>query len=122
MFSGKGRLRYYTNYVVLEIDQGIVNYYYSLIPKYEYAQRQANKAHITVVRLGKEFPSREFWGYRKGDILSFSYNPYIHYEHPYFFIKAYSDEIGKVREKLGLSFYRKPWAYFHISIGNKKVG
>lgn len=120
MHRGLGRIKYYNHYVVCEISQGIVDFYYSLIPKYYYANRQANKAHITVSRLGKEEPGRRHWKYRDGQYVEFFYDSYVYFDHPYFFLKAYSDEICEIREKLFLPRHRLPFKCHHITVGNVK--
>lgn len=120
MHRGIGKIKYYDHYVICEISQGILQFYYSLIPKYYYANRQANKAHITVTRLGKEEPDRRHWKYKDGKLIEFFYSSYIYFDHPYFLLKAYSDEICDIREKLLLPRYRPPHMWHHITIGNVK--
>lgn len=120
MFSSVGRVKYHNHYVTLEIDQGIVDFYYSLIPKAWYAQRQAYRAHITISRLGKEEPGRMNWKYMDGMKVKFVYNPYIYEQKPYFFLKAYSDGIADIRSKLCLPKYRYPFDSYHITVGNVK--
>lgn len=117
---GIGRIRYYDDYVVCEISQGIVDFYFSLIPKAWYPKSQANRAHITVSRLGKERPNKRFWKYRNGDLVDFFYDSYVYFSHPYFFLKAQSEDIMEIREKLSLPQYRHPYNCYHISIGNVK--
>ena len=129
VFEGKAVVKYGPGLkVIAEIDQGISDYYRSLIPKYYNVKPQAYKAHITIVRLNKETPTNlENWGKHEGRTISFKYDPNIHTAGKYFVIDAYSDEIGDVREELGLPRFRDDTAFggekydrYHISIGNTK--
>lgn len=58
MYSGRGRLRYAAGYVVLDVEQSLVDYYFAMLPKYLNVRRQAYAAHITVVRKDKEVIGR----------------------------------------------------------------
>ena len=130
MFESKGVIRYGPGIrLVADIDQEISNYYFSLIPKYYCAKPQAYKAHITIVRLNKETPTKiKNWNKYEGKIISFFYDSLIQNDEKYFWINAYSDEIGKIREELGLPKFRDDsWLQggikrneYHITIGNIK--
>ena len=52
MFSSSGILRYSTDPIKLsvEVDQDILRYYYSLLPKFIKINRPMYQAHISVVR------------------------------------------------------------------------
>ena len=110
------------------IDQSISDYYRALIPKYYYVKSQAYHAHITIVRLGKEQPKNmEFWGRYEGRRIGFSYSPIIQRDDKYFWLNAYSEEIGDIREELGLPRFRDDSLFggikrneYHITIGNIK--
>lgn len=115
-----GRVHYHKQHVTLDISQGIVDFYYSLIPKAWYAQRQAHKAHITIMRLGREKQNSKTWKYRDKELIPFFYSSYIHFEHPYFFLYAYSEDIGGIRKVLGLPQFRYPFKAYHITVGNLK--
>jgi hypothetical protein len=113
---------------VANIDQNISDYYRSLIPKYYYAKPQKALAHITIVRKKKETPNKmEFWRKHEGRIITYQYEPIIQTDGIYFWLNAYSSEIGYIRQELGLPQYRDDRFYggvqrneYHITIGNNK--
>lgn len=129
MFESKAIVRYGPDIrVIAEIDQAISDYYRSLIPKYYYAAGQRYKSHITIVRTKKETPTNlQFWGKHEGRVITFQYDSYIHFEGKYFWLNCYSDEIGEIREELGLPKFRDDRAFggllrneYHITIANIK--
>jgi hypothetical protein len=129
LFESKAVVKYGPGIkVVAEIDQEISNYYKNLIPKYYYAKSQAYPAHITIVRLNKENPTKmENWGKYEGKTILFSYDPIIQKDENYFWLNAYSEDIGNIREDLGLPRFRDDsWMggikrnEYHITIGNIK--
>lgn len=113
---------------ILSIDQGISELYRSLIPKYYNVKPQKYKAHITIVRGGKEFPKNmEFWGKYEGKTIKFYYDTDIQTDGTYFWLNAQSEDIQKIREELGLSKFRDDRAFggilrneYHITIANIK--
>ena len=130
MYSSKATIKYKNNIqVVAELDQNISDYYRSLIPKYYYAKPQKAPAHITIVRKNKEIPTKmEFWGKHEGRIITFQYEPIIQTDGIYFWMNAYSSEIGYIRQELGLPQYRDDRLYagiqrneYHITIANTKA-
>ena len=124
MFTGKAQFAYYQSWLVAYVDKSLVNYYYSLIPKYKYAQRQMYPPHITVVRLGIEVTNKIKWAQSQakynGATITFTYDGLIHFKSPYYFIKVWSNDIGRIRMELGLPQYRDSFNCYHISIGNIK--
>ena len=114
--------------IVALIDEAICQYYRALIPKYYYPRPPMHKPHITVVRLKKEMPiNLEFWNKYEGKEISFSYSPLVNFSGKYFWLDAQSQEIGDIREELGMSRYRDDGIYqgkvynsYHITIANVK--
>jgi hypothetical protein len=114
--------------IVALIDETICQYYRSLIPKYYYPKPPKHKSHITVMRLKKETPvNLEFWNKHEGRKISFSYEPLINFSGKYFWLDAQSQEIGDIREELGVPRYRDDGIYqvrafnsYHITIANLK--
>lgn len=108
--------------IIVSIDQGIADYYRSLIPKYYYVQPQKYRAHITVVRTNKETPTKfTAWGKHRDQKIAFQYDPYINCDGKYWFLDATSEQIGDIREELGLPRFRfSDRGCYHISIGNCK--
>lgn len=116
--ESSGTLVFRKNSIIVGIDHNIVEYYYNLIPKYYYAQRQMHKGHITVVRTNFEsWPSSINW---TGRVVSFFYENKINFNGTYFFLDVFSDEIGKIRQSLGLTYNRWIFDRFHITVGNIK--
>jgi hypothetical protein len=116
----KGKIRCGNKSVVVDIDDQIREYYYSLIPKYYGAQRQMYAAHITVVRgLYQQYPRcmREVVDGRE---VSFEYENVVRFDGLYFFLTVYSQDIGKIRQSFGLTFYPHIFTCFHTTVGNIK--
>lgn len=121
MYNGTAIIKYSPDgsQCVAEVDQGISDYYRNLIPKYNYVQPQRAKAHITIVRKGEIYLNKEVWGKYEGKEINFTYDTNIQSDEKYFWINAWSEEIGNIREELGLKKYRYKDTY-HITIGNRK--
>lgn len=111
--------------VVIEIDQGIADYYRSFIPKYRNVQRQAFPAHISIVR--KATPTKlDSWGKYEGVLTDFMYENIIDNCPTYHWIHAFTTLGETIREELGLPVYDGndvPSGYrqrFHVTLGNCK--
>ena len=123
MFTGKARIEYSTrSRIVGWIDQGIADYYFSLIPKAVYAMKQLHPPHITIVRSFpiEVIPDRTAWGRHEGRVISFEYNGIIRFREPYFYLDVWSADACEIRKELGLEPFRAPFDRFHFSIGNIK--
>lgn len=121
MVEGKATLKYYPNWAIAYVDKGLGDYYYALCPKYWYLQRPKTPPHITVVRKDIEIPSYDNWGFHDGDEIYFNYEPIVWRDELYAWIDVYSDEIGNLREVLGLPRIRKGFTCYHLTIGNFKA-
>ena len=106
--------------VFLSIEQDISDYYMSLIPKYIWTQPTKYPAHITIVRGGVEKPNFLRWGLDNGAVYSYTYSPEINKDGKYFYLNAFSLEIGLLRNSLGLEEFRKGFKEYHITIGRIK--
>lgn len=102
--------------IVANLGWDFGNYYYKLMPKYFEATRQKYEAHVTIVR-----------GFEKANIrknyrgtIEIQYDPMVYFDHPYYFLKCWSKEIGQIRIECGLEVFRKPFDYYHITIANVK--
>lgn len=125
IFSGIGTLRYAggnTNkWLVLDVDQGISDFYRAMVPKSQFIRPQMYPAHITVVRLGREeIEDYEFWGKYDGEQVPFTYSNEIKQAGPYYFLDAWSPRLEEIRTELGLPNIRSGYSAFHITIGNQK--
>lgn len=127
VFNSKGILRYGPGIrAIVEVDQGISNFYRKLIPKYNYVQSQMYPAHITVVRTAKEIPTNmSVWGKYEGQEIPFTYDNHVYNDKTYWYLNVQSDRIGDIREELGLPRFRSgelgaDRKSYHITIGNSK--
>jgi hypothetical protein len=122
MFESIGTLQYGPGIkAIILIDQQIAEYYRTMIPKYMYAKPQMYPAHITVVRLNKESPANmQLWGKYQNNKITFCYDNTIRVDWKYYYLDAFSDQIGEIREELGLPKYRDRRTSYHITIGNIK--
>lgn len=127
MHDSTGILRYSNDpyKLILEVDQGISDYYRWFVPKSVRLNKQMYPAHISVVR--KELPKNlEFWAKYQGQEISFQYSNIVHWGNVYYWLNAYSDELVRIRLELGLpdatNLTRPPDGEpcFHITIGNLK--
>lgn len=129
LHTSTGILRYSgNNRLAMEVDQGLSDFYRSLIPRYMPNNRPRWAAHVTVVRDGKEEPvHREFWGKYEGEEVSFLYSPYIHADNVYYWLNVFCVRLEEIRIELGLPctnlqsdlppLFRK---CFHMTLGNRK--
>lgn len=132
LYQSTGILRYMIDNsgrkLILRVDQDLVNYYRSLMPKYIRTQPQAFPAHISVVR--KEYiihNKMPLWGKYEGEEVQFSYDNHIHNGTVYYWLNAWCNRLEEIRVELGLpvsSLYTRPPdgfdKTFHITIGNLK--
>lgn len=109
------------NKVIGLVDPNIVEYYYSLIPKYYYPKRQKYDPHISIVR-------KEKFDYKRlADSALVYYSPIIHMCQTYFWLNVLSIDLEQIRLDLNLPLnsYNNivPEGFkhlFHITIGNRK--
>lgn len=127
MFYSWGTLIYSFNplKLIVEVDQGISDYYRSLIPKYLKVNKQAYPAHISVVR--KELPPRMgYWEEFQGEEIDFEYDRWIYNDEKYYWLNVYSAQLEMIRAELGLpgtsEITKSPDGRhkFHFTIGNTK--
>jgi len=115
----EGQVRYGNTNIVVDIPKGIVEYYYSLIPKYLPKARQMYDGHITIIRTGVETWPKSITVF-DGIKVQFFYEPIINYSPPYYFLNCWSRDIVRIRHGLGLTSYRPFFNSYHITIGNTK--
>ena len=106
------------------VDDGISQYYRSLLPKALYVQSPMRPAHVSIMRLFEEC-NRKNWGKYGGQSIVVEYEPGIQTDGLYYWLDCWSDEVGFIRRSLGLSTFRENDGYsdygcYHITIGNTK--
>ena len=112
--------------LVLQVDQGLSDFYKSLIPKYFNVKGQAYKAHISVIMRGITPPNMSVWGKYQDYIIDFEYSPIIYNDDKYFWLYVSSPALEKIRLELGIKSFYKSYLdknnehIFHITIGNTK--
>lgn len=127
LYQSKGVLRYYNTKLILEADQGIVEYYRAMLPRSFRTNRQLYPAHISVVR--KETPEMGSWRLYEGEEVEFSYDNEIKFGEVYVWLNAFSTRLEEIRRELKLPV--EPWGdlvppagfnkFFHITLGNFKA-
>jgi hypothetical protein len=131
LFSSVGVLRYSVSEpgsykLVVEADQGISDFYRSLIPKWITTNRQLYGAHISVVR--KEVPPLvDNWAKHDGTEVEFCYSPTIHRGTVYWWLNCFCQRLEHIRTELGLAvdsiYTRPPEGFakcFHLTLANTK--
>lgn len=117
MYTATGRISYFDDGTIsLLIDQELVDYYRSMIPKYIWTKSTKFPAHVTVVRGPVETWNYSRWGLDNGAIYTYNYFPQLTLKGKYCFLDVESHEIGLLREALGLSEFRKTFNNYHITI------
>ena len=129
LYSSTGVLRYSgVNRLVMEVDQGIADYYRSLIPKWLPNNRPRWAAHVTVVREEKEEPVNwEAWGRYEGEEVPFLYCPIVESGKIYYWLNIFCVRLEEIRRELGLPYVSRytlpPEGFrkcFHCTIANCK--
>ena len=113
--------------LIVELDQGLADYYYSTIPPLlGRVRKPLYSAHISVVR--NEIPvNMEYWRKYQNQIIVVYFDHYIHQDETYLWLNAYSEGLEIIRAELGLpnssQWTRPPSGFekcFHITIANTK--
>jgi hypothetical protein len=122
MFQSTGTLNYRDSALVLEVDQGILDYYYHLLatsllvkpnkPRYQ--------AHITIINSKETYP-KPFISPILHNKVTFTYSPDIQFHNNYYFIpvQPHPDFITiRTAYNLGSCFDTEKG--YHITIANYK--
>lgn len=127
-FTSSGPLRYFGGFkLIVEVDPGIVKLARALVPKSVRLQRTRYEPHITVVR-NEVVPKPGKWTLNEGIITTFEYEPYVHDDGTYYWLRVFCPRLSDIRTELGLppssEWSRGPDGFesFHITIGNVKSG
>lgn len=111
--------------IALDVDPGIVDVARALVPRYIPLARQRFAPHISVVRESAHVPG---WQACDGREVPFLYCPEVVPGEVYYWLRAESPELRKLRASLGLpqmDWYTYPPDLedcFHITVGNVGKG
>jgi len=84
-----------------------------------------NKPHVSIVRKFEK-PDRTYWGIHNGKSIIVDVIPGIQTDGLYYWLDCFSDEVGYLRRRVGLSTFRDDnnsfaiYSCYHITIGNVK--
>jgi hypothetical protein len=108
-----------TNRVVLNVDQGIADFYRSLIPRAWPRNPQRYQAHVSVVRR-EQPPNMDVWKKYDGHEVEIEYSPEIVWDERYYWLNVQCQRLCEIRVELGLAPF--PWwrNKFHITVANRK--
>ena len=125
MFQTEGIIRYYNNWCMAWVDDGVAKYYRALLPQACYIRPPMRPAHVSIVRLFETVPDRSKWSKYKGQSIVVEYEPGVQTNGIYYWLDCWSDEIGFIRRSLGLGTFRENDGFssfncYHITIGNVK--
>lgn len=113
----------YGHRLVLTIDDEIVRYARSLVPKWMGMKTTRYAPHVSVVR--HEIVDESKWNLVQESVVSFIYSSEAKLNDVYCWIDVWSDQLVEIRRGLGLSDSRKivdGVGVFHVTIGNFKDG
>jgi hypothetical protein len=121
-----GTLKYFDDEwkINIRLDDDLVDFYRSLIPKHIRLNKTKFPPHITVVR-NEEIPNKDVWKKYEGLQIQFKYG-YLASGEIYWWLPVYCRKLTLIRKELGLppssKLTRPPnnRECFHITIGNMK--
>lgn len=104
---------------VLLVDQGIADFYRSLIPKSIPILPQRWPAHVSIVR--RQHPKNmEYWRKHENEQIEFEYSPIVTWDETYYWLNVKCLRLEEIRVELGLDRH-PPWRnLYHITVGNVK--
>ena len=105
--------------LVLNTDQGIADFYRSIVPKYINVNKPRYSAHISIVRKEPKVDMK-LWGTKEGQPVEFEYFNELDWDELYIWLPIRSEAIKEIRKELGLAEY--PWWIngYHLTVGNFK--
>lgn len=129
-YHSVGALRYSslddgTSKLIVEVDRGISQLAFSLIPKYYHLHSQRHPPHISVIR-HEGIIKHPKWGLHEGLHVPFEYGTYVFDNGLYYWLRVRSESLIEIRLELGLLPHSKNsrppdgTRWFHITVGNSK--
>ena len=125
LIQSRGKLLYSENKLILQVDQGISDFYRSMIPRYYHVQKPRYPAHISIIREEQIQNIHTLDTYNLTDV-DFFYNTYIQNDDTYWWLNVSCCKLNMIRCELGLQEWsvlcRPPDGsnHFHITIANTK--
>lgn len=121
MFKSKGKIVYFNNWVIVECDKGIMNYYcYWVMKKTGYQlNRPKFGSHISLIRGEVIEPSLKIplWKKYHENIIEFEYSPILETNLDHWWLPAKSNALSELRKEFGLE--EQPLYGFHLTIGRE---
>ncbi len=120
-----GYLHYEPNKISVSVDEELVRYYRSLIPRYARIQKQFYPAHISVLR-NEDIKRPELWEAYEGEAIAFSYDNVVYNNSMYYWLAVVSPRLESIRTELGLpptsdiTLFPNRKHSFHITLANMK--
>ena len=118
MIEGKAKIEYHTSWIIAKCDDELVEYYRWWFWKTKHIKLMRPKfgAHISIVRGFEEGIKQGNWEINlDGEQITFYYTPDIVEIVNYVWLPVYGDDLGMIREKVGLD--REPIKPFHMTVG-----
>jgi hypothetical protein len=109
MFSSTATIQYRNDpdgpWVTAWMDQGILDYYFTFIPKCHRVSKPRWKAHATVIRPEDKPNIEKSWGKYEGDKINLLYDPYLWVddERKIWWFNLWSEEMDKIRVEMECS-------------------
>lgn len=91
------------SWITAWMDNNILNYYYSLIPKHYRVNKPRWKAHATIARPEEGPFNMGVWGMHEGKLAQIVYDPMLHEERGIWWINLWSVEFEQIRLEMNLS-------------------
>jgi hypothetical protein len=114
--TSKAKVEYHTNWIIAKCDQDLLEYYrWHIFKKTGISlMKPMNGAHISIVR--GDIESATWVRNMDGEEIEFQYDGSMECWTPYIWLKVWGDDLGKIREKVGLN--KCPLKAFHMSVGS----
>lgn len=124
MYQLEGIIKYYNSWCLAWLPEDFDKYYRSLLPKAWYVQPPMNKPHVSIIRKFEQ-PDRTNWGIYDNSSIIVDILEGVQTDGLYYWLDCFSDEVGFLRRKMGLSTFREGDGFssyncYHVTIGNVK--
>lgn len=120
MFKSIGTLQYGPGFKIsLLVDEGIADFYRSLIPRSVGIQVPRYPPHVSVTR-NEQTTTEEPFGRYQGEQIEFEYSNMIVNDELYYWLEVQCPRLTEIRLEFGMN--PMPWwdNGYHITVGNVK--